>query len=62
MSLMLNKVDTLVTKDTEKVGLPNIFFVSVFTPKASPQESQTLDVGEKVWRKGRLSFGLGGSN
>ena len=27
------------------------FFASVFTAKASPQESQTLEVREKVWRK-----------
>lgn len=48
MSPMLNRVDTLVTKETEKVGLPNVFFASVFTPKASSQEIQTLVVREKL--------------
>ncbi|GAB0184165.1 mitochondrial enolase superfamily member 1 [Grus japonensis] len=38
-------------EDIEKVELLNAFFASVFTAKASPQESQTLGVGEKVWRK-----------
>lgn len=59
VGLVLNEVDTLVTKDAEKAGLPNVFFISVFTPKASSQESQILVVREKVWRKGRLSLGLG---
>lgn len=35
VGLVLNEVDTLVTKDAEKAGLPNVFFISVFTPKAS---------------------------
>ncbi|GAB0204970.1 mitochondrial enolase superfamily member 1 [Grus japonensis] len=48
---LLNEVGALVTEDTEKVELLNVFFASVFTAKASPQESQTLEVGEEVWRK-----------
>lgn len=51
-----------MTKDTEKAGLLKVFFASVFAPKASPQVSQTLMVGEEVWRKGRLSLGLVVSN
>ncbi|GAB0205233.1 mitochondrial enolase superfamily member 1 [Grus japonensis] len=35
----------------EKVELLNAFFALVFTAKAGPQESQTLEAGEKVWRK-----------
>ncbi|GAB0204029.1 mitochondrial enolase superfamily member 1 [Grus japonensis] len=51
VGLLLNEMDALVMEDTEKVELLNAFFASVFTAKASPQESQTLEVGEKVWRK-----------
>ncbi|GAB0183198.1 mitochondrial enolase superfamily member 1 [Grus japonensis] len=40
-----------VAEDTEKVELLNAFFALVFTAKAGPQESQILEVGEKVWRK-----------
>ncbi|GAB0179825.1 mitochondrial enolase superfamily member 1 [Grus japonensis] len=49
--LLLNEVGALVTEDTEKAEFLNAFFASVFTVKASPQESQTLEAGEKVWRK-----------
>ncbi|GAB0204057.1 hypothetical protein GRJ2_002871300 [Grus japonensis] len=48
---LLNEVGALVTVDTEKAELVNAAFASVFTAKASPQENQTLKVGEKVWRK-----------
>ncbi|GAB0190397.1 mitochondrial enolase superfamily member 1 [Grus japonensis] len=51
VSLLLNEVGALVTEDTEEVELLNATFDSVFTAKAGPQESQTLEVGEKVWRK-----------
>ncbi|GAB0175927.1 mitochondrial enolase superfamily member 1 [Grus japonensis] len=48
---LLNEVSALVTKDPGKAELLNAFFASVFTAKASPQESQMLEVKEKVWRK-----------
>ncbi|GAB0210180.1 mitochondrial enolase superfamily member 1 [Grus japonensis] len=48
---LLNEVGALVMEDTEKAELLNAFFASVFTAKAGPQESQTLEVGEEVWRK-----------
>ncbi|GAB0208357.1 mitochondrial enolase superfamily member 1 [Grus japonensis] len=48
---LLNEVGALVMEDTEKVELLNAAFASVFTAKADPQESQTLEVGEKVLRK-----------
>ncbi|GAB0206875.1 mitochondrial enolase superfamily member 1 [Grus japonensis] len=51
VGLLLNEVGALVTEDTEKMELLNAFFASVFTAKVGPQETQTLEVGEKVWRK-----------
>ncbi|GAB0207970.1 mitochondrial enolase superfamily member 1 [Grus japonensis] len=51
VGLLLNEVGALVTEDTEKAELLNAAFASVFAAKASPQETQTLEVGEKVWRK-----------
>ncbi|GAB0189052.1 mitochondrial enolase superfamily member 1 [Grus japonensis] len=48
---LLNEVGALVMEDTEKVELLYVAFASVFSAKADPQESQTLEAGEKVWRK-----------
>ena len=41
----------LVTEDTEKAKLLNTLFTSAFTAKAHPQETHTLKVRERVWRK-----------
>ncbi|GAB0183494.1 hypothetical protein GRJ2_000814700 [Grus japonensis] len=46
--LLLNEVGALVMADTEKVELVNAFLASVLPAKAVPQESQTLEVGEKA--------------
>ncbi|GAB0202805.1 mitochondrial enolase superfamily member 1 [Grus japonensis] len=51
VGLLLNEVGTLVMEDTEKEELLNAFFALVFTAKDGPQETSTLEVGEKVWRK-----------
>jgi len=42
-------VSALVMEDTAKVELLNAFFASVFTAKAGPQASQTLEVREEAW-------------
>ncbi|GAB0205781.1 mitochondrial enolase superfamily member 1 [Grus japonensis] len=48
---LLNEVGALVMEATGKAELLNAVFASVFTTKVGPQETQTLEVGEKVWRK-----------
>lgn len=44
MSPLLNQGDVLVTGDSEKMEMLNIFLASVFTGKIVPQKSQTLVV------------------
>ncbi|GAB0183985.1 mitochondrial enolase superfamily member 1 [Grus japonensis] len=51
VGLLLNELGALVMEEIEKVELLNAFFASVFTAKAGPQETQTLEVGEKVLQK-----------
>jgi len=51
--LLLNEVGALVKEDTE-VELLKAFFASVFTTKASPQASKSLEVREEAWRKENL--------
>ena len=51
VGLLLSEAGALVTEDTEKVGLLNTFFVSVFTAKAGPHAYQAPEVREKAWRK-----------
>lgn len=36
--------------------LINSFFALIFTANTSPQESQTLEARQKVWRKEELPF------
>ncbi|GAB0206434.1 mitochondrial enolase superfamily member 1 [Grus japonensis] len=48
---LLNEMGALVMEDTEKAELPNAAFASVFTAKVAPEETQTLEVGEKVLQK-----------
>jgi len=41
---LMNEVGAMVTEDKEKVELLNAFFASIFTAKAGPQASQSLEV------------------
>jgi len=54
VGLLLNEVGVLVTEDTERAELVNAFFPLVFTAKASPRASQSLEVREEAWRKDDL--------
>jgi len=51
---LLNEMAALVREDTEKAELLNAFFVSIFTAKAGPQESQAL--GEERKPTERMTF------
>jgi len=46
---LLNEVSALVMEGTENAELLNVFFASVFSAKAGPQASQSLEVGEEAW-------------
>jgi len=47
----LYTMGALVTEETEKVELLSAAFASVFTVKAGPQASQSLEAREEAWRK-----------
>lgn len=46
----MNGASALVTEDAEMAALLNAFFASDFMAKTRSQESQTLEVIDKVWR------------
>jgi len=48
MGPLLNEVGALMTENTEKAELLNVFFASVFTAKGGPQKSQALEVREQA--------------
>ncbi|PKU42895.1 rna-directed dna polymerase from mobile element jockey- hypothetical protein [Limosa lapponica baueri] len=51
VGLLLNERGAMLRQDAEKVELLNVFFASVFIAQASPKESHTLEVTEKVRTK-----------
>jgi len=51
---LLNEVDVLVAEETERAELLNALFASVFTAKAGPQASQSLEVREEACQKEEL--------
>jgi len=52
VGLLLNEVGVLMTEDTEKAELLNASFASVLSAKASPQESQVLEVSKESLQRG----------
>jgi len=59
VGLLLNEVGALVMEDAEKAEILNAFFASVFTAKAGPQASQSLEVRDKACRKDDLPLAEG---
>ncbi|OPJ78851.1 hypothetical protein AV530_000022 [Patagioenas fasciata monilis] len=50
-NLLLNGAGEMVTKDTGKAKVFNVFFTSIFTSKTGLQDSQASETSEKVWSK-----------